>query len=372
MKIAFIDFTPWDYNIASVLTRPLGGTHSAACYLAPELARLGHAVSYFTFAKTSCLIQGVSCVAWQHVTPDILRRMDFDVVVVLLAAHSVESIRAGLAPRTKLVLWTAHADDQPDVQNLRDPSTCGLYDAIVLVSDWQSRQFQQTLGIPPEKIAILRLAASPAFLQLFPEAGGSPIGQSKADPPLIAYTSTPYRGLDALLRLFPMIEAKVRGTRLKVYSSMKVYGIAEAEERAKYGALYDLACRTPGVDYVGSIPQPELAMAMRGVSLLAYPNCFRETSCIAVTEAMAAGCHVVTSDLAALPETTAGFASLVACEAETYEAEFLRYTVEGLLARKSDENERRRREQVDFIHREYTWSVRAKQWEEFLYRLTAS
>src|SRR5262249_49097378 len=96
---------------------------------------------------------------------------------------------------------------------------------------------------------------------------------------------------------------------LEVFSSMKVY--QQDEPGDEFAPLYHQCRRTPGVRYVGSVAQPRLAEELKAASILAYPNTFAETSCIAVMEAMAAGLLVVTTDLGALPETPAGFGAMV-------------------------------------------------------------
>lgn len=47
MRIAFVDRVAWPYDADTPYDEPLGGTHSAACYLAVELARLGPEVTIF-------------------------------------------------------------------------------------------------------------------------------------------------------------------------------------------------------------------------------------------------------------------------------------------------------------------------------------
>jgi len=117
-----------------------------------------------------------------------------------------------------------------------------------------------------------------------------------------------------------------------------------------------------------------LAEQLRAASVLAYPNTFAETSCIAVLEALASGCRIITSDLGALPETTAGFARLIPINGDSagYLNRFIDETV-GVLqefaAADTAGAERCLRRQVEQINQHSTWPVRAQEWVANLRRL---
>src|SRR5262249_38690526 len=120
---------------------------------------------------------------------------------------------------------------------------------------------------------------------------------------------TPYRGLDVLLRAFPLVRSAVPNVRLRVFSGLAVYQVSEAQD--PHAGLYRLARETAGVEYVGPVGQRRLAEELAGVGALAYPSTFAETSCICVLEAMATGAAVLTTKLGALPETAAGHARMI-------------------------------------------------------------
>src|SRR5262249_23225134 len=127
---------------------------------------------------------------------------------------------------------------------------------------------------------------------------------------------------------------------------------------------------TPGATYHGSVSQTQLAEAMRCVSILAYPNTYEETSCISVMEALAAGALVVTSQLAALPETCAGWGRLVAPMGragpyEQYVEDFLHVLNSAISEVECDPVAfaERQFEQVKMINAHYRWDIRAAQWE---------
>ena len=90
---------------------------------------------------------------------------------------------------------------------------------------------------------------------------------------------------------------------------MQVYQISPEADR--YRDLYETARNMAGVEYIGSVSQTQLAQDLPQMAALAYPSNFAETSCIAVTEAMAAGAAVYTTRLGALPETTGMHATMI-------------------------------------------------------------
>ena len=367
MRIAFIDFIKWDYKVESAYKMALGGSESASCYLAEALAKQGHQV--FLLNKTSVpgMSRGVICLPLDTVPRQLLQSLD-SLIVLKLAGQGMQ-IRSFIGDNTRLILWTQHAHDQPAVQALHNPLDRDVYDGIALVSNWQRDRFHQHFGVNLNHTGVLRNAIAPAFCDLFP--ADAPILPQKSKPPILAYTSTPFRGLDILLDVFPKIRQAVPGTRLKIFSSMKVYQVAEAEDQSKYGSLYRRCHSTEGVEYIGSLPQPDLAHELRSVMVLAYPNTFAETSCIAVMEAMASGCWIVTSDLGALPETTAGFARLIPMEGdwEAYKDRFVEETIQVLrecTATGTTHAETHLRRQVEYVNHEYNWSIRAQQWVEWL------
>lgn len=371
MRIAFADFCNWDFHVQTVDSSPMGGSQSAACYLARALSRLGHEVFLISGLSVPGKYDGVTCLSGANTPPDYFASMQLEAFICILAAGEGVKLRQTLGPRTRLILWNQHAADQAAVQPLRNPITRDAFDGIAMVSQWQRGEFLRAFGLNPATTSVLRNAIAPAFANQF--ADSDPILPHKTWPPILAYTSTPFRGLGLLLEAFPLIRRRIPGTRLQVFSSMKVYQMPQAEEEATYGQLYQHCKAIEGVEYLGSVPQPELARAVRKVMMLPYPNTFPETSCIAVMEAMASGCRVVTSALGALPETTAGFARLisVAQNGGEYLSQFVEQVAQLLVESRDrgNESEQFLRSQVAYVNSNATWDIRAGQWVQWLQSL---
>ncbi len=128
----------------------------------------------------------------------------------------------------------------------------------------------------------------------------------KREPASCVYSSSPDRGLEVLLDIWPQVLRAEPGATLTV-----AYGWQNIDKMIRGGNEYlaGLKARiTPklrqtGVKFVGRLPQTELADLFSRSMLWTYPTTFLETSCISAMEAMAGGCVPITTNAGALEET---------------------------------------------------------------------
>ena len=291
LTFAFYQPHSLDYDGSTPREHGLGGTESAVVYLAEALAQRGHRCIVFNGCSRGGHVHGVEYARWESLpTRCVGDRPD-----VLVAVRSWETIgRLRLAPLQ--IFWTGDAFDQPFVQALSQSEARAEIDLFMLQSDWQVATYQTHHAVPPAQVVKTSLGVAVS-------AEAARATSSGVRPRRLAYVSTPFRGLDVLLDLFPRIRDGCPDAELHVFSSMRVYGLSAADDEAQFDALYRKARAQEGVTLVGSLPQPELAARLEQCRVLAYPNHFEETFCIAAAEAQAAGCVVVTSARGALPET---------------------------------------------------------------------
>ena len=367
MKLAFIDMAPWDYDAETPFNSPLGGTQSAAVYLAAELAALGHEIVFINDVKTPHVSRQVQFLNANAIDGQFLNQFD---AIVSISGVMGTAFRRDSRVTKPLILWVHHAIDQPAVQNLKNAEERKAWTAFAMVSAWQAETYHQQFAIPRERMVIKRNAVSPAFLETkIPDPWFI-----RGDAPVLTYTSTPFRGLDVLLMAFPSIRKAIPDARLRVFSSMATYRVPS--EKDNYGLLYELCRSLPGVDYVGALPQRELAKELSGIAALSYPSTFAETSCISVMEAMASGAMILATESGALPETAHGFGQLLPLKGSRLDlaSAYAAMVIDALKSgyNRPQETAAKLNEQVQFVRSHYTWAVRAREWQDWLASLLAN
>jgi glycosyltransferase involved in cell wall biosynthesis len=294
---------------------------------------------------------GGSRLMFQQLMAQLDPRLLDDTAIVLCTPQGAP------AARRRAVLWQHLDVDQASVAFLQDRNVHAGFDRFVFVSHWQARRYVRTFGVPPERSIVLRNAIHP-----FPAHSKPATGRVK-----VAYTSTPWRGLDVLLDAWDQLDPE--DAELHVFSSCKLYGRRFGRHDARFAALYAKAEDLESVHYHGIVPNERLREELLTTHVLAYPSTFAETSCISVIEALAAGCRVVTSGHGALPETCAGFARMYpyvadrAAHAKRFASE-LEDTIVAAAASPTDPL------QVTYFDQHYTWPTRLPEWERLLLELS--
>ena len=371
MKLLFVNDNPRnDYNADSPFEQSLAGSESAQVYLAIELAKRGHQVHLYNATTKPGMHRGVDCRALSDMIDDL---DDFDAVLVTNGPEFARSLRARVTPRTPIVAWE-HNNLVPDsAYSQALAKLVGTHDYILCVSDWHRDEYIRRGNLDPGRVLVLRNAISPHFVGLFDD--GDDILASKARPPGLSFTSAPYKGLAPAITLFKALRQRHASVTLAVYSGLDHYSPGAYKADPKWQAMYQDCRATPGIDYIGPLPQADLARALIPSLALFYPGIVAETSSIVAMESMAAGCVVIAPAFGALPETMAGFGELIdAADGNIALEDFIRRTVLVLSQhdRGDDELGERLMAQVGFVNEYYRWHRRAAEMEQHLLRICAA
>ena len=291
------------FNGETIKEKSLGGSESAAYYMALELTNAGHKVTIFTNHHDEGVFDGVKYIFAGHPTKEypLGDRFHFYAAntphdVCMIQRHPAAFIHKYAS---KINLLWLH-----DLALHRTKGTIGRsmwnVDGVLCVSEWHKKQLCDIYEFNPE---IVYPITNGVDLSLFDRTPKAAFLEKKDGQISLLYSSRPERGLEHLVRPGGIMERlAAQGTNHHLYVCN--YDNTTQEMADYYAALYQRIEDLPNCTLLGSLTKQELADVMCQCDVQFYPTEFEEVSCITAMEAMAAGLPMITSDVGALRETT--------------------------------------------------------------------
>ena len=257
------------------------------------------------------------------------------------------------------ILWAHHAYDQPVLLNF-DHTTV---DHIVSPSQWNKDQFVKYLNVPEYKITVIPNGVADIFTH------------SNQKSKTMIFTSIPYKGLEVLSKVIPLIRQVHPDTKFKIFSSMSLYG----PSNDPFIELYEHLKTIPNVEYSPVIDREELVQHYQESAFFIHPNTWEETFCVSMTEAMRCGAYPIITNIGALAEVAGEKnATVVPIEGENTSKgwkvtdNFIHQFANACcLALDYYEKEPKFYQEVskiisDYVVEKYDWKNIAKQWEDLV------
>lgn len=204
----------------------------------------------------------------------------------------------------------------------------------------------------------------------------APVEDMKSYPfPRFIFSSSPDRGLDTLLQLFPEIRKVFPQATLHIFYGFDNWDASLRENTNGWrqsiewrNSIVTDANRLQDegmVVHYGSRSQAELAEAMKAADVWFYPTNFTETFCITALEAMMSDTVIVCTKLAGLIATVGDRGILIEGEGDqpAYTEEYRNRALSEVCAILRDDKRRTAMiEKAKAWAMEQTWTNRAKEW----------
>ena len=239
---------------------------------------------------------------------------------------------------------------------------------IIFASNWQQQVFMHFYGLNWSDCLVMRSGIEPFDAAGLAEAKR----RTKRDKIRLIYHTTPHRGLEILADIFPVLSARYPGLlELDVFSSFSIYGWPGRDQ--EYKELFARLRHMDGVRYHGAVSNQTVREYLRKAHIFAYPSIWAETSCMALIEAMSAGCVCVHPNYAVLPETSGGLTAMHPMHEDktvlaAIHMEYLDNAIRNLLDHGQDLRQQLRLQKA-YADASYSWAVRAEEWKALLTKL---
>ena len=195
----------------------------------------------------------------------------------------------------KNIMYCHDLAEDPENNILKDGGW-ETFDHFVFVSQWQRDQYITYYGLPYSKCTVIPNAVEKEF--------SAPENMSHEGKVRFIYHTTPHRGLELLYPIFDELSKHHKNIHLDVYSSFAIYGWAQRDD--PYVGLFTEIHNHPNMTYHGSVPNSDIISALEQADVFLYPNIWKETSCIALIEAIKCGVLCIHPNYGALTEVSGG------------------------------------------------------------------